>query len=356
MTSGWSSSSPSPLSINLVVRQVEVGEISPELLESSASGEVRTIKVSLTNEGNKPARLIWGDFFTRVNSEGWVGGWWESDRPPDEKLSVLFERNDQGPPDELPPGSSTEYTLIDSWPTGQASLEYKFACVVSAPDGTWRMLESDPVTAATVPVEKSSVDQAVVGISSALSSLMGKKDFPPSLSPSQLGVNIEHRPIGPVEVSKFPVLRSEVDAWLRKSSSGDSGVFHVYRTEIVNNTTLPLKLVHLELATSISGKWLTGYSRPALFMGDEIISNGFLEKISSEGVPKIGALKDLWIPPAARLILPSQWHPASASSSPARARWRALLLDEKGSPVYAEGETGESLPPVAMSIASSEED
>ncbi len=320
---------------------------STDLPSGLSSDRARGIVLSIKNTSTDPIRLLWCDFFFQMAGAKWIGGWWLSESPISGKISqILANGGLEGT--ALPPGEKVEYKLVDKWMSEMEKMEYKFACLVSGPSATVSMVETPPVTVPTVIVDRSGVDRAVAGVSSALESLFTPSTPTVQADPVGLGVTVEHNPTGPVQVSRSSLLRESVAKWISSEQETAQPIVHVYRTGVVNNTLSPLRLVLLEIATKVDGKWLTGYLRSPIVSAREIARQGYLEEFGADDIPKIEKTEDNWIPPGARVVLPYQWHPPSQKETNTSAKWRAVLITESGDPVYAEGETPAGLPPVLV--------
>lgn len=323
-------------------------DLSETAAASTTGNLVHAIKVEVKNGSGEEVALLWGDFYVRINGGRWLGGWWEPSLPPTEKMGKLFASPPVASPWKMPPGASVSYTLVDPWISDTSAMEYKFVCLVSR-GGETELLESHPVQPSAVDVEKSGIEMAVAGLSSAVKSLFAAESSPQTTQEGSMGVGVEHKTIGPIEIAKNPALGPSVDKWRKAGPPSTSGKFYVYQTEVANNTTAPLKLVQLEVFTSHEGKWLTGALLSPIVGEKEILEEGYLQGVSETGVQVLSKMKDNWIPPGARAVFPSNWHPEEVAGKVTQAKWRAILVDRDGVPSVAEAETpGENIIAVDM--------
>lgn len=350
------------ISIRMTVDPV-IASLPAELSSSVSSGKARALLVRVENHGAVPARLLWADFLARrSSSDRWVGGWWEPAMALSEKMGLLVGSPSVTAPNFIAPGSSVEYTLVDPWEPDLDRMEYKFACLVSIPSGATALLESPPTATSSVPADRSGVEVVTSGVSTALAKLLQPSSSPPPVASGSLGVAMIHSAAGPVEISKSSSLKKEASEWLEWSSQSPQAItgkhspalLHVYRTEVVNNESSPMRLVMMEVANPVGERWLTGYGRPPVISEQWLVSAGYLEKTDDQGSPSLEEMEDSWIPPGARAIFPSMWHPpssppstpssSSSSTGTSAARWRAILVDSSGAPSYAEALTPSDLP------------
>lgn len=337
--------SPPPVHLNMEMTPLAEGEIPEEVSSMASSEKLRVLRLRITNPSDHPVLLLWGDFLVRhPGSERWIGGWWENHLGTREKMEIFTASPPAGKHSFIPPKSALEYMLVDPWAPDVGGLEYKFACLVSIPTGQTALFETPEVPTATVSVDRSGVELMTAGVSSAIGKLVSSDPPAQVTEPGSLGVTLVHTPVGPVEVGKNPLLKAEASRWSLPTSTNPLALFHVYRTEVVNNTQDPLRLVMMEASTSSDGKWLTGHLRPPLMGEAEIVASSYLEKTDTDGTPTIVKMTDGWVSPGDRVIFPALWHAAKPAPDPALARWRALLVSRTGKPVYAEGVTPACLP------------
>jgi hypothetical protein len=340
------SRSASAPALEVELSPLSIEDISPDSLSAVSSGSVRAIKLVIKNVSPDAQRLVWGDFFYRSEGGQWLGGWWEPSLPYQSKLPELLGLTSSAV--QIMAGDQVEYVLIDQWVESPEPMEYKFVCLALSPLGSGTMIESNTAAASPISLDKSGVEQATAGLSVALGKLLTAEESAPTSLPGQLGVTVDHRPLGLAELSKADNLKKEVAEWMDSVGSDSNRGFHAYRTEIVNNTPNQQRIVAAELSFLVEGKWISGHPMPALMSEEKLLESGFLETLSPSGNPKVEKLKNLWIPPGGRITFPSQWHPSLQDGDSLASRWRIVLVDETGSPMYAEGKTPEELPVLSL--------
>jgi len=318
--------------------------------EKTPYRKINAIRITIQNDTETAWRVVWGDFFARVNRGKWVGSWWKAEEPYPDKIKKKFTP-DLDHCSEVKPEESISYVLVDPWISPDDLVEYKFICLMVNPDGAVFLSESPAVEAVPIEVEKSGVELALTGIAAALKSLFSSSSSAP-LSPSpEIGVSVSHKPLGAVEIAKYPRLLEEIQSWKTENASlSDPPLFYVYQTEVVNNTISPVRLLQLVVSTQHEGKWLSGVFGRSIISEEELVGIGFLQKTDEDGVPHLSKMEDSWIPPGARVVLPYQWHPKI--SKPTSAKYLAVMIDSSGRPVMSESIVGKEESPVHLPTSS----
>jgi hypothetical protein len=316
--------------------------IPSEVEHGAISSQINALKLTIENTGDIPVRLLWGDFFIRTNGGPWIGGWWGKGKPEHSKLTEAFGRDgvEEGLGLVLPPDGELKCILSDPWVNDNDHTEYKFAALFYGDDGKAHLVESSAVEASPLKIDNAGVLRAVNGISEAIGNLFEPWDVEAEpIKAGEFGVTVEHVLLGPVEAMKNDALTSEIRQ-SQKVGSGDN--FYAYRTEIANNTTHPVEVVLLEVLTRHQDQWLSGAMAPAVRSQTDIIKAGYIQGLHSSGVPKVKKMRTATLQPGERVVLPSNWHPHydyDDEDDMTQARWRAVLIGERGKPLYVYGDT-----------------
>lgn len=340
---------PSPTSRlpSILIEPLYVAPSEEDLPETPPSQKINAIRANLINSSGEEVSVLWCDFFARVNRGKWVGSWWQPSLSTLDKMNGCFNTSSYQKT-TIPPHSSASCMLVDPWADETIPVEYKFVCFVANGEGEPSMIESPAVTAVPLNVEKSGIELALTGISSAIKSLL-KSDSSSIVEPDvKVGATINYRPMGLVEAHKNQSMAKEMSMWAESEGIPPvSAYFYAYQVEVANNTTSPLRLALLVVSTNHDGAWVSGVLKKPIIEESEIITSAFLQGTDESGLPVLRKMTDSWIPPGFRAIMPNQWHPKAESSTP--VRHLAVLLTKSGDPVFAEGETDETFPPVPLS-------
>lgn len=315
--------------------------------ESGSSAKVNAIRIVVKNSSSGEVTLIWADFFARVNRGKWVGSWWYHDLGFKEKIQQCFSSDAPHYPPSIPPLGSISCVLVDPWLDEQSNIEYKFVCLIRDSNGTLSLSESPSAAAVPLAVDKSGVELALNGLSSAIKSLFKYSNSPDPSTTLEVGVSVSHKPLGLVEIAKNTSLVREMRDWQSsEKQESDASYFYVYQTEIANNTTEPLRLAQLVFSTLYEGNWLSGAIKSPVISESEIISTGYLHTVDTSGVPSLDKMKDSSIPPGARAIFPYHWHPKVGDLT--SGKHLAILINPSGSVFSAEESTANNCLPIAL--------
>lgn len=313
----------------------------------TSSSPATAISVVVKNNSPESVQIIWGDFFARASGGRWIASWWSSEENLSVRLSRCFLGQPSLSPPTVPPSGEVSCALVDPWAEGAYPVEYKFVCLVASQDGKTYLRESSPLKPPSPESGLSPAEVAINGISSALRSLLSASPDANVTSPSEVGVSVQHSPLGLVEILKNAKLVDQIRQWEKSENlSTEDSYFYGYQTEVVNNTTSPVKLVQLVSSTLHDDHWLSGVVDNSILTEDKIVEDGYLSSFDDTGAPLIKKATDPWIPPGAKMFFPNHWHPKVGESTP--LKHLAILLKKSGEAVYAEGKTRSEMVPVRL--------
>jgi len=339
-------STNSPISV--ILEPVYPSDLPSQALLEHSAKKVHALRVTLQNETDAPIKLLWGDFFVRINNGPWIGSWWDHSLDTPAKLERMIGGDAGTLSPQLGPRQSAQFVLTDPWISEKDVMEYKFQLLAMNEAG--EILQSSSAATLGVPVEMetSGILRAVAGISAAIKGLFPAATPSAVAKPGEFGVSIEHKAAGPIEAGKNIQLQQSLERWQKSDPNHQERNIYAYQTEVINNTNTPLRLIQLELSLSYAGNWLSGTLRPAVFSEEEIRETGYLQTHGPEGEPKLVKMGNTWIPPGGRAVFPASWHPQELKDTPTAARWRAVLVPSQGPSAFAEGTTDALMPPLTI--------
>ena len=316
-------------------------------IEVVATSTAPAIRVVIKNNSTENIQIIWGDFFARTGGGRWLASWWSAE----ENLPVRLSRCFTGQPSlslpNMPPAGEISCVLVDPWPSESSPVEYKFACLIACQDGRTYLKESSPLTPLSAESGLSPAEVAINGVSSALRSLLSDSPELTVKSPSEVGVSVQYSPLGLVEILKNAKLVDQIRQWEKNGNlSAEDSYFYGYQTEVVNNTTSPIKLVQIVSSTLHDGHWLSGVIDNPILTEAEIVEAAYLSSFDETGSPLVKKATDSWIPPGSKMFFPNHWHPKVGESTP--LKHLVILLKKTGEPVYVEGRTNDQMSPVRL--------
>jgi uncharacterized protein affecting Mg2+/Co2+ transport len=335
--------------LTVLLEPIYPSELPSQLAAENSAKKVNALRITLQNNSSSPIKLLWGDFFVRINNGPWIGSWWEPGKDIPSKMQHILGTDVALLSPQLAPGQSCQFVLTDPWISEQDIMEYKFQLLTINEAGELAQTSSAATLGVPVEVETSGILRAVAGISAAIKGLFPSTPAADIVKPGEFGVSIEHKPIGPVEAGKNVQLQQSLESWQAQNPEQTVTHIYAYQTEVINNTNKPLRLVQLELSVSYEGNWLSGTLRPATFGEQDILQSGYLQTLTPEGEPKLVKMGNTWIPPGGRAVFPANWHPQTSKDAPTTAQWKAVLTPEQGPTVFAAGETNKLSPPLTFS-------
>jgi hypothetical protein len=107
-----------------------------------------------------------------------------------------------------------------------------------------------------------------------------------------------------------------------------------YRTEVINNTDRPIKVIWFDGFFNNQGYWLAGNVRNKVLRGSD-----FLDWYFRQGDMD----KDGWIRPGGKAICTVNWH-WSASAEDLKTKWAYIGVDAHGNDYFAEATVPEIKP------------
>lgn len=333
--------------LSVLLEPIYPSDLPNELTAESSAKKIHALRVTLQNKSATPIKLLWGDFFIRINNGPWIGSWWEVGKDTPSKLQSMLGADASILSPQLAPGQIAQFALTDPWISEQDVMEYKFQALTLSEAGELSQTSSAATLGVPVEVETSGILRAFAGISLAIKGLFPAEAVAANPKPGEFGVSIEHKPIGPVEAGKNVQLQQSLEAGQGPPEQFPQNIY-AYQTDVINNTNKPLRLVQLELDLSYNGNWLSGTLRPAVFSEQDILQSGYLQTLSPEGEPELVKMGNTWIPPGARAIFPANWHPQTDPETPTSGRWRATLIPVQGPTAFATGETDKLAPSLTI--------